>query len=258
MKHHHILLLLAFQQWKPTSGYSSARLSVDTSRSNRRPTSTTLKRTRRRPTQLSDDKKKRKCDICPEPEIDLDMDRREAAFAMLGQILATGTGAASIFASPQEADAVYGADANIAIPNMMEDMNNRINSQCLVESLGNRECLVYLDPAKKIYKGADINVLLERFEKASAALAQIPSLVSEKKWSKVNAVLTGPMGTLGSTMDKLSKLSENEEDLCRLEKIVKNDLYGIAAAAERKNGAQILQLHEKATIDLVSYAEALS
>ncbi len=199
----------------------------------------------------------RKHDICPEPDLDLDMDRREATFAMIGQLWASSAVAATIFTT-SPSNAVFGADANIALPNMMESIDNRINKQCLVESLGNRECLVYLDPEKKIYKGADVAVLVERLEKATAALAEIPVLVNEKKWSKVNSVITGPMGGLGVTMDKLSKLSENEVELCRLEKIVKNDLYAIAAAVDRKNGAEVLKMHDKATEDLVAYAKALS
>ena len=213
---------------------------------------------KRRTSKTYHHKKRRKSIVCPEPEADLDMDRREAAFAMIGQLWASGAVLSSLVSMPGEATAVYGADATIALPNMMEAIDNRINKQCLVESLGNRECLVYLDPDKKIYKGADINILVERLEKSTAALAEIPSLVAEKKWSKVNSVLTGPMGSLGMTMDSLSKMSENEEMLCSLEKIVKNDLYAIAAATNRKNAEEILKCHEKATADLIAYAKALS
>lgn len=204
------------------------------------------------------EKDKSKCEICPEPQLDLDMDRREATFAMIGQLWATTATVGALTASPEEASAVFGEDANIEFPNMLEGMNNRVNRQCLVESLGNRECLAYLDESKKIYQGADASILIERLEKASEALADIPSLASEKKWSKVIGILTGPMGTLGQTMDKLSKMSDNEEQLCALEKQVKTDLYAIAAAADKKSVDQVLKLHEKATKDLVTYAKALN
>ncbi len=121
------------------------------------------------------EKEQPKCELCPEPEID----RREAAFALIGTMWSIGV-------LPSPANAVFGADAKIEIPNVMDNMNNRVNQQCLVESLGNRECLVYLDPENKLYKGADSQVLIERLETATAALAEIPSLVSEKKWSKVS------------------------------------------------------------------------
>ncbi len=217
---------------------------------------------RRNGQQFQAGRQKLKFNPCPEPELDLDMDRREATFALLGQLWATTTGviaSVALLSSPQPSEAVYGADANIAVPNVMEGINNRVNQQCLVESLGNRECLVYLDPEKKIYKGADAQVLVERLEKAIAALAEVPMLVSEKKWSKVTGVITGPMGSLGRTMDQLSKLCEDEAQLklIGLEKSIKTDLYAIAAAAEKKNGEQILKFHEKATQDLIAYAKAL-
>ena len=72
---------------------------------------------------------------------DQEMDRREAAFALLGSLWATTT------MMPSPAHAVYGADAKIEMPNMMENMANRASKQCLVESLGNRECLVWMDPS---------------------------------------------------------------------------------------------------------------
>ena len=238
---------------------SSSALTSNTNirRSSHVRTSSRLKKKARTST-IQPVEQKKKCVACPEPELDLDMDRREATFALLGQIWATAGVATTMFSSPPEAEAIYGADANIAIPNMMEGIENRVNKQCLVESLGNRECLVYLDPDKKIYKGADAEILLSRLEKATASLADIPDLVSQKKWSKVNSVLTGPMGSLGGTMSQLAALSENEEQLSALAKNVKNDLYAIVAAADRKNGDQILKLHEKATNDLVAYAKALS
>ena len=103
-------------------------------------------------------------------------------------------------------------------------------------------------------------MLLQRLDKMPVSLSEIPGRVGEKKWSKVTDILTGPMCSLGSTMDQLSEMSENEEQLCSLEKAVKNDLYAIiaAAAADRKNGDLILKLYEKATNDLGACATALS
>ena len=102
-------------------------------------------------------KNKRKC-LCP-PEDDnddknedddmldalslLNEDRREVLFAMMGSMW-------SISAVPQPVYATYGMDAKIELPDVIAGMNDRQNKQCLVESLGNRECLVYkeIDPNK--------------------------------------------------------------------------------------------------------------
>ena len=137
-------------------------------------------------------KLKSKCQICPEDNNELD--RKEATFAILGMLWSTTTTVTTsitattttLLSNPQKANAAYGQDAKIELPNVMEGMNNRVNNQCLVESIGNRECLVYLDPEKKLYKGAEGAVLVERLEKATAVLAEIPGLVEEKKWSKVS------------------------------------------------------------------------
>ena len=50
--------------------------------------------------------------------------------------------AVSLVGRPSRASAVYGADAKIEIPDVIQGMSDRTNKQCLVESLGNRECLV--------------------------------------------------------------------------------------------------------------------
>lgn len=73
----------------------------------------------------------------------------------------------------------------------------RANKQCLVESLGNREYHVYMDDGKKIYQGADASILLQRLDKMSVSLSEIPGFVGEKKWRKVTGILTAPMGSLG-------------------------------------------------------------
>jgi len=176
------------------------------------------------------------------------MDRREAAFAMLGSFWA-------MTASP--ALATYGQDAKIEMPNPLEDMDRRTNEQCLVESLGTRQCLVYLDPANKLYQQPDNQVLLERIEKASASLATIPSLAANKKWSQVTGVLTGPLGQLVLTMQALSKLSENSAQATDLAKRVKGDILDIGAASDKKMGDKVMEYHQKATDDLVAFVKSL-
>jgi hypothetical protein len=199
------------------------------------------------------DGSKRKCQRCPETtREDFDLDRREALFAMMGSVWA----ATSVFA-PQPANAVYGSDAKIELPNVVEGITQRVNQQCLVESLGNRECLVYLDPANKLYQGADNQVLLQRVEKASGALATIPELVESKKWSQISGVLTGPLGTLLSTMNQLVKASDNESRVNELAQKAKSDIFAIGAAAERKQGDAVLQAHKDATDSLVAFSRSL-
>lgn len=195
--------------------------------------------------------RRRKCARCPEDKDDdsSDLDRREALFAMLGSVLATTV--------PTTAWAMYGEDAKIELPNPVEAISNRVNGQCLVETLGNRECLVYLDPANKLYQGADNAVLLERMEKASQSLALIPALIEQKKWTQVSGVLLGPLGTLVETMNQLTKLSANGSKAAALAAKTKSDMYDIFQAAERKQGDKALIAHDKATKNLVAFVKAL-
>lgn len=207
--------------------------------------------------ESDDDRRRHGLDPCPEPDDDPSLDRREAAFAMLGRLWAAGALPAAVLSSnASPALAEYGADAKLSLPNPLEAMSDRVNKQCLVESLGNRECLVYMDPENKLYQGADAVALAERIEKCSEALATIPPLVEDKKWSKVVGVMTGPMGTLGATMDQLQKLS-GANGLADKAKKVKADLYAIAAAADRKQQDEALKYHKLATEDLIAFVKAL-
>ena len=201
------------------------------------------------------------CDPCQqedEDEDDLLLDRREAAFAMLGTLWATTGVALPLFFPQDYAHATYGEDAKIALPNPIEAMSDRATKQCLVESLGNRECLVYAgDEEKLLYKGADTRALLERIDKASAALATIPQLAGDKKWSQVTGILTGPMGELIRNMGQLADLSENAAAAKAHIKQVKLDLYAISAAVDQKNQAKVIQAHEAATNSLVAFVKSL-
>lgn len=197
-------------------------------------------------------------DPCPDPiGEDPNLDRREAAAAMIGRLWAAGALPSAVMgAGAAPANAVYGSDAKIELPNPVQGMYDRTTKQCIVESLGNRECLVYLDEANKVYQGADAAVLLGRIEAASEALATMPDLIADKKWTKVLGVMTGPMGTLGGTMDELAKLGSSSTAAERAKK-VKTDLYAIAGAVERKNPSDALKFHGAATADLVEFVKSL-
>mmetsp|Transcript_4165 Transcript_4165/g.7172 ORF Transcript_4165/g.7172 Transcript_4165/m.7172 type:complete len:237 (-) Transcript_4165:1477-2187(-) len=193
--------------------------------------------------------KKRSRDSCETD--DVEYDRREVVFSTLGTVLA------SMIGRPAASDAVYGTDANIELPNVLEGITKRATEECLVESLGNRECLLYMDPANKLFQGFDSKVLLERLESSSQALATIPNLIVAKKWSAVNGVLTGPMGTLVSTMNELTKLSGNPDHAGELAKATKLDIIAISQAADRKQADKALAFHRKATDHLAEFVKGL-
>jgi hypothetical protein len=182
---------------------------------------------------------------------DLDADRREALFALAGSLWAVGMlPAPPAFATP-------GTDANIRLPNPLEQIADRATKQCLVESLGNRECLVYMDEANKLYQGTDSQVLLSRIESSARALATVPAYIESKKWSQVLGVLTGPMGELVKTMGQLADASANSAAAKKKIAAFKSDLYALAAAVDKRNGAQALASHAAVTAALVDFVKGL-
>lgn len=177
-------------------------------------------------------------------------DRREAVFAMMGSLWA-----ASAVAFPDSAEATAGVDANMAFPDVVGGMNDRNTKQCLVESLGNRECLVYkeTDPDKLLYKGVNADVLVEKVQKATTALGQIPSLVEVKKWNEITGILTGPMGELSSA---LTMLAGGDPSKIKLARTVKEDLFGMGTATTQRQPETILKYHALAIKDVAKFLEA--
>lgn len=190
----------------------------------------------------NNDMHRSKCVLCPEPEEEdsTDLDRRESLFALLGSVWALTTGY-----SPR-VNAAYGDDAKIELPNVVDNIQKRTELQCLVESLGSRECLVYLDPEKKLYKGPDSEILLNRLETIILTLNSIPDIITSKKWSQVSNKLAGPMGTLNETMNKLVKNASDVGKATTLSKSVKDDIIAIGLAVDRKQGDIALESQRKA------------
>jgi hypothetical protein len=240
----------------------------------------TATQTKRRALMSPDeDVKRRRCrHPCPDPPDDWVLERREALFSTLGAVWATLSGprtfrttastkattaaASTVISSlwawaerPWTAAAGAGAEAKMALPNPLQSASDRDTKQCLVESLGNRECLVYEDPANKLYQGIDTSKVLARLEPATAALATIPSFVATKQWSKINSALTGPMSELIRTMGQLSVLGNAAAQ--SMVATVKKDLYALQEALSRKDGALVLQFHAAATNDLAAFVQAL-
>mmetsp|Transcript_1729 Transcript_1729/g.3695 ORF Transcript_1729/g.3695 Transcript_1729/m.3695 type:complete len:257 (+) Transcript_1729:10-780(+) len=168
------------------------------------------------------------------------------------------TALAFTFAKPTVSNAVYGEDAKILIPDVVQNMADRNTKQCLVESLGTRECLVYLDPDNQLYKGSDADLLFERLGSSFAALKDVPTYIENKQWSKILCTLTGPMGTLSSTMNELIKNVDENEVIKILSVDIRKDLYAIAAAAERKNGNEAYNAYEKAEKKLDKFVTLVS
>jgi hypothetical protein len=182
---------------------------------------------------------KKECRPCEElPDDDIDLSKREAAFALLGGIWAIGMlPTALIF--PTEANAAYGASSNMPAQGIIIDRPKE----------GAKATVQYL--------GQDNQRVLERLGKQSDALATIPDLIEDKKWSKVTGVLLGPCGELLQTMGKLADTSENAQAARDIMKQTKLDLYAITAAVGKKNVDKATQLTLAVQSDIAGFVKVL-
>lgn len=177
-------------------------------------------------------------------------------------VFASALAASSVMVLPFAANAVYGADANMQMPNTVQGIADRATKQCLVESLGNRECLVYEDPDNKLYKSADSKILFERLGTSVEALKRLPGYIANKQWSNVNSVLTGPMGSFSYNMNEIVKLIEEDNPIksqCKdLAVNIRKDLYAISAAISSKDEKQALKNYERASEKMEKFVTLVS
>jgi hypothetical protein len=171
------------------------------------------------------------------------------------------------------ANAAYGDMAKIELPNPYQTLVDRSNRQCLVESLGNRECLAYADDINhRLYQGVvDTSPILNRINQAIISFGEIPTLVNAKKWSQISSILTGGpagelirnMGLLVADLSSSSSSSSSSSDNNNMSKsrqiiaVVKKDLYAMNDALQRKDATLILKYHNATTQDLLNFINSL-
>ncbi|KAL3812201.1 hypothetical protein ACHAXA_009675 [Cyclostephanos tholiformis] len=138
---------------------------------------------------------------------------------------------------PSVANAAYGASSNIVMPNYIEYLIEK-NQQ--------------IDPGDLIYKGPDVETQLRRIGEAGNRFPEIATLAEEKKWSQVQGIITGPLGTLLQTMNAVVGIAGTKEAKDAA-KLVKTDLLEIGVAAGRKESAQCVKAADKAAEDLAKF-----
>ena len=139
----------------------------------------------------------------------------------------------------QPAKAAYGDSSSIELPNYIEFLIEKNSME---------------DPSKLLYKGADIEVQIKRISNASERLSEIPIIAKQKKWSQVQGILTGPLGTLVQTMNALCKETDSG-DAKKAASKVKADILLISQEASRKNDIGVVKACEEAQRDLETFAK---
>lgn len=150
-----------------------------------------------------------------------------------------------LLGSSDPASAAYGTSSNIELPNYIEFLIEKNSS---------------VDPSKILYKGADPLTQLSRISEASLKLNEIPAIAKEKKWSQVQGILTGPLGTLVQTMNTLVKSATDAnakegEKAKKAAAVVKADIINISQEASKKNEAGVVKACEVAQKDLEAFAK---
>mmetsp|Transcript_18670 Transcript_18670/g.46226 ORF Transcript_18670/g.46226 Transcript_18670/m.46226 type:complete len:215 (+) Transcript_18670:1-645(+) len=153
-------------------------------------------------------------------------------------MILAATGLAALFTS-LPAEAKYGTSTNMEMPNYIEYLIEKNES-------GSTE--------KALYKGADPTVLLKRLQEANKRLAEIPALAEEKKWSQIQGILTGPMGTLAVTINQIAT-SDSPAKVKDAAKKVKADVIAIGQAAAKKSGAACTDASLGASRDLEEFVK---
>ena len=138
------------------------------------------------------------------------------------------------------ANAAYGDTSNIELPNYIEFLIEKNTTP---------------DQSKILYKGADIEVQIKRISDAAGRLNEIPNIAKEKKWSQVQGILTGPLGTLVQTMNSLCKDTDGSEAAKKAAAKVKGDIILISQEAAKKNEGGVVKACEMAQKDLESFAK---
>lgn len=109
------------------------------------------------------------------------------------------------------------------------------------------------DPSTFLYKGADREQQLRRIKDAVIQLQKIPEVAATKKWSQVQGILTGPLGTLLQTMNQI--IPNPTADQKAASQKVKADLYAIGLAATKKSETGCIEATEATLKDLEAFAK---
>lgn len=151
----------------------------------------------------------------------------------------TGVLAGTFVVGTHPAEAKYGASSNMELPNYIEYLVEK-NSQ------GNE--------SGALYKGADPVVLLRRLQDASGRLQEVPKLAETRKWSQIQGLLTGPLGTLSQTLNQIAT-PDSDAKVQAASKKLKADLIAIGQAASKKSDEACIAKSQEASKDLVSFLE---
>ena len=148
---------------------------------------------------------------------------------------------------PSPALAKSGDSASMAVPGIGSYIDFLIESN---------EKQATLDAKVLSYKGADPSTQLRRLSDAAARLSEIRGLAGDKKWSQVQGLINGPLGTLLQTMNTVVGASGGQKNVKVAAASVKADIFSIGQSATKKSSEDCIQYADMAIADLKTFVEA--
>mmetsp|Transcript_25137 Transcript_25137/g.59306 ORF Transcript_25137/g.59306 Transcript_25137/m.59306 type:complete len:252 (+) Transcript_25137:149-904(+) len=155
---------------------------------------------------------------------------------------------AATITAPSSAYAKYGEGTSMELPSYIDYLIEKNTAA---------------DNSEALYKGADPATVLRRLAESESRLGEIRGLAEQKKWSQINGIITGPLGTLSSTMSQIVSIvltspTTSPKKIKQVQEIVKKvkaDIISIGQAASRKDTEECTKQSANASNDLKALLE---
>jgi dsRNA-specific ribonuclease len=135
------------------------------------------------------------------------------------------------------ANAKYGESSNLELPSYIDYLIEK-NTQP--------------DRSAALYQGIDSTTLLRRLSEVETRLQEVPNLAQQRKWTQINGLVTGPLGTLSMTLNQIAAVPNASSKTKYFIKQIKSDVLGIGQAASKKNAEGCSKQAALASQDLKS------
>ncbi|KAG7345892.1 hypothetical protein IV203_004959 [Nitzschia inconspicua] len=135
------------------------------------------------------------------------------------------------------ANAKYGEGTNMELPSYIDYLIEKNTAR---------------DTSGALYQGVDPTTLLQRLSEAESRLQQVPTLAQQQKWTQINGLVTGPLGTLSVTLNQIATASNASTKTKEFAKQVKADVLAIGQGATTKNADACIKQAALASQDLKS------
>lgn len=156
-------------------------------------------------------------------------------------VASTAFAFSSAISSNNPANAKYGDSSTMELPNYIDYLIEKNNAGVAQGNV--------------LYKGADPVVLLGRLQESNKRLGDIQDLAEQKKWSQIQGIITGPLGTLSQTLNQIAT-PDSSTKVREAAKKLKGVVIEIGQAASKKKGDVCTAKALQASQELEAFVKA--